>query len=120
MPSARIGIKCQGSIELIQVRDVLSVVAEGNHSVVQYRTGSSRLRAPLSALARKLGPYGLVRIRRSTLVNRIWIEAVRSLGAGKYAVRLQGGSQFTVTPAYRENLKLVADVWIGNDAFLSE
>jgi DNA-binding LytR/AlgR family response regulator len=119
MQPAEIGIKCQGTILLVKVQDVLSVVAEGNHAIVQFESGSSRLRESLSAIAKKLEPYGLIRIRRSALVNRLWIEGVSSLGAGKYVVRLKGGKEFAVTSAYRENLKRLADVWIGNDAFLS-
>jgi DNA-binding LytR/AlgR family response regulator len=119
MQSAEIGIKCQGTILLVKVQDVLSVVAEGNCTIVQFEAGSSRLRESLSEIAKKLEPYGLIRICRSALVNRSWIEGVSSAGAGKYVVRLKDGKEFTVTSAYRENLKLLADVWIGNDAFLS-
>lgn len=116
--AAEIGIKCQGTILLVRVEDVLSVVAEGNYTIVQFESGCSRLRESLSAIARKLEPYGLIRIHRSALVNRSWIEAVTSLGAGKYVVRLKDGKEFPVTSAYRENLKRLADVWIGNEAFL--
>lgn len=61
-------------------------------------------------MAEKLKPYGFLRIHRSVLVNRSWVEKIRPDPTGEFVLRVKGGREFTVTRTYKNNLKLPAEV----------
>ncbi len=115
--AARIAIKDRGRILFINPADVLAIVAQGNYVLLQLESGSYCLRGPISAMAVKLGPYGFVRIHRSVLVNRAWVEEVRPDFAGEQVLRLKSGKEFTVSRTYRKNLRSLAELWLGKESF---
>jgi DNA-binding LytR/AlgR family response regulator len=115
--SARIAIKHQGRILFVNPNDVLAVVAQGNYVLLQRESGSYCLRGSISAMAGKLACFGFVRLHRSVVVNRLWVEEIRPHLGGECLVRLKGGKEFTVSRTWRKNLGLLAELWLGNDAF---
>ena len=115
----KIAIKSNGRILFIDPRDVAVVEAEGNYVLLQRDTGSNLLRESISAIAEKLEPYGFVRIHRSVLVNASFVQDVCPSSTGKYQLRLKGGREYTVTRAYKKNLKCLAAFWIGTGTFLN-
>lgn len=94
---------------------MLAVVAQGNYVVLERQSGSFCLRESISTMAERLEPYGFVRIHRSALVNRSWVEEIGPRLTGECRVRLRGGKEFTVTRTYRQNLKALAELWLSND-----
>ncbi|MHB8485202.1 MAG: LytR/AlgR family response regulator transcription factor [Candidatus Acidiferrales bacterium] len=110
--TARIAIKNKGRILFINPSDVLTVVAQGNYVLLQREADSHRLRESISAMAEKLEPYGFVRIHRSALVNRSWVEEIRPYLAGGHLLRLRGGKELTVMRSYKKNLESLADLWL--------
>jgi two-component system, LytTR family, response regulator len=114
--SSRIAIKDKGTILFIDPNDVVAVVAQGNYVLLQCESGSYCLRESISVIAAKLGPYGFVRIHRSALVNRFWVEEVDPYFAGECLLRTRGGRRFRVTSTYKKNLKSLADLWLSNAA----
>jgi DNA-binding LytR/AlgR family response regulator len=118
--SARIAIKAKGRILFIDPSDVAAVHAEGNYVLLQRQTGSYLLRESISDMAEKLKPYGFVRIHRSVLVNRSFVEEIQPWPTGEYGLRIKGGKEYTVTRTYKKNLKSLAEFWIGTDTFLGE
>jgi DNA-binding LytR/AlgR family response regulator len=117
MQTARLAIRDKRRILFVDPSDVLVAVAQGNYVLLHRESDSYRLREPISAMAEKLKPYGFVRIHRSALVNRSWVEEIRQYPPGRYLLRLRGGKEFTVARTYKKNLKSLAELWIGNDAF---
>jgi two-component system LytT family response regulator len=113
----RIAIKNKGRILLINPGDVITVEAQRNYVLLQRESDSYLLRDSISAMAEKLEPYGFVRIHRSVLVNRSWVEEIRPNLTGEYWLRLTGGREITVTRTYKQNLKLLAELWLCNDGF---
>lgn len=116
--SSRIAINKKGRILFLNPTDVLTVVGQGNYVLLQCDSALYRLRESMSAMAEKLEPYGFVRIHRSVLVNKSWVEEIRPYMPGLYLLRLQGGKEFTVTRTYKRNLKSLAELWLGNDTFV--
>jgi two-component system LytT family response regulator len=114
----RIAIRNQGRILLINPGDVVAVVAQGNYVLLQRESGSYCLRESIAEVADKLEPYGFVRIHRSALVNRFWVEEIGPHLPGKPFVRLRNGKKFTVSRTYKRNLKSLAELWIGTDTLL--
>lgn len=113
----RIAISNKGRILFVDLSEVFSVAAQGNYVLLECRGGSCRQRGPISALAEKLEPYGFVRIHRSVVVNRRWVEEVLPSRTGEHVLRLKGGKEFTVTRMYKKNLRALAELWLGSDTF---
>ncbi|MFZ0284271.1 MAG: LytTR family DNA-binding domain-containing protein [Terriglobales bacterium] len=118
--SIKIAIKANGKIVFIDPADLVAVEAEGNYVSLQYRSDSYSLRESISLMAEILKPFGFIRIHRSVLVNRSFVEQIQSRPAGAYGLRTMGGKEYTVTRTYKNNLKSLAAAWIGTDIFLDE
>jgi two-component system, LytTR family, response regulator len=117
---SKIAIKTDGRILFIDPHDLVMARAEGNYVLLQRETGSYLLRESISIIAEKLKPYGFVRIHRSLLVNASFVQEIRPCSTGEYALRVRGGKEYTVTRTYKNNLKSLAQFWIGTGTFLAD
>jgi DNA-binding LytR/AlgR family response regulator len=117
--SLRLAIKVRGKILFIHLGDVVSVQAKGNCVSLQQSASSYLLRESISAVAEKLETHGFIPIHRSVLVNTSFVEEIRPLSSGNYGLRVQGGKEYTVTRTYKNNLKCLAEFWMGTSAFFS-
>lgn len=113
----RVAIKVGGKILFINLCDVVSVQAKGKCVCLQGSACSYLLRESISVLAEALEAHGFIRIHRSMLVNTLLVEEIRPLSTGEYRLRVEGGSEYTVSRTYRKNLSSLADFWIGTGAF---
>lgn len=120
LQSLRVAIKVRGKIFFIHLGDVVSVQAQGNYVLLQRSTSSYLLRDSISAVEEKLGPYGLIRIHRSVLVNAAFVEGIRPYSTGEYGLQIKGGKEYMVTRTYKKNLKFLAKFWIGTGGFFSD
>jgi two-component system LytT family response regulator len=118
--SVRIAIKAGKKILLIETEDVIAVEAKGNCVLLRLASGSHMLRESVAAMEEKLTPHGFVRIHRSVLMNAAWVEEIRPRPAGEYVLRVNGGNEYTVTRSYKKNLRLLAQLWIGNSSSVTE
>jgi two-component system LytT family response regulator len=114
--SIRFAIKANGRILFINPSEVVAVMAEGNYVLLQQESGSYLLRESISAVAEKLEPFGFVRIHRSVLVNALFVEEIKPYSTGEYGLVVKGGKEYTVTRTYKQNLKALAEFWIGSGA----
>jgi DNA-binding LytR/AlgR family response regulator len=117
---ARIAIKTNGRILLIDPAEILVAEAQGNYVLLQQSRGSHMLRGKISILAAKLEAYGLIRIHRSVLVNADHVEGIEPLVTGEYLLRMKGGKEYKVTRTYKQNLHLLAATWIGAGSFFED
>jgi two-component system LytT family response regulator len=69
----------------------------------------------LSSMAEKLKPYGFIRIHRSVVVNISAVEEVQPLPTGEYRLRVKGGEEYLVTRTYNDNLRDLAQLWVGSE-----
>ena len=115
--SPRIAIKVKGRILFIDPSDVVAVRAQGNYVLLQRGTNSYLLRDSISVVAEKLEPYGFIRIHRSVLVNAQFVEVIKPYSTGEYGLQVKGGKEYTVTRTYKNNLKSLANFWIGTGGF---
>ena len=119
-PSPRVAIKVKGKILFINLSNVVAVQAEGNYVSLQRNGSSYLLRESISAVAEKLESRGFIRIHRSILVNTSFVEEIRPYSTGEYGLRVKGGKEYTVTRTYKQNLKSLAEFWIGTGAFFPD
>ncbi len=118
--SPRMAIKVKGRILFINLGDVVTVLAQGNYVSLQRNGCSHVLRESISVMAERLDPYGFIRISRSVLVNTSFVEDIRPSSRGEYGLRIQGGTEYTVTRTYKKNLKSLAEFWIGAGPFFPD
>jgi two-component system, LytTR family, response regulator len=117
--SSRIGIKDKGRIVFIDVSDIISVEANGNYVLLKQNVGSYLLRETMAEISEKLAPQGFIRIHRSVLINGAHVESIQPGVGSEYILRTKTGKEFHVTRTYRANLKDLAQLWSGAEAFFS-
>ena len=111
----RIAFKAKGSILLLDLADILAVQAEGNYVSLQHRPNPYLVHESLSSIAEKLKPYGFIRIHRSVVVNISAVEEIQPLPTGECRLRVKGGKEYLVTRKYKDNLRDLAQLWVGSE-----
>jgi DNA-binding LytR/AlgR family response regulator len=112
--SPRMAFKLNGRICFVQLGDALAVEAKGNSVLIRKEANSYSLRGSISAVERQLEPYGFIRIHRSVLVNKSFVQEIWARPTGEYGLQMKGGQEYTVTRTYKPNLKSIAELWIGS------
>ncbi len=111
----RIAFKAKGRILFLDLAEIVAVQAEGNYVSLRHRPNAYLLRESLSSMAEKLKPYGFIRIHRSVVVNISAVEEIQPLPTGEYRLRVRGGKEYLVTHTYKDNLRDLAQVWVGSE-----
>jgi DNA-binding LytR/AlgR family response regulator len=111
----RIAFKAKGRILFLDLAEIVAVEAEGNYVSLQHRPNPYLLRECLSSMAEKLKPYGFIRIHRSVVVNISAVEEIQPLPTGEYRLRVKGGKEYLVTRTYKDNLRDLAQLWVGSE-----
>lgn len=112
-PQTRIAVRAEKKFLFIDVAEIMAIEACGNYVILRRKYERHILRQSISILAEKLEGLGFVRIHRSLIVNSLFAKEVQALPSGDYLLQLEGGSQYTVTRTYRNNLRLLAGLWLG-------
>jgi two-component system LytT family response regulator len=113
--AARIAFKTKGRILFLDLAEIVAVQAEGNYVSLRHRPNPYLLRESLSSMAEKLRPYGFIRIHRSVVVNTSAVEEIQPLPTGEYRLRVKGGKEYLVTRTYKDNLRDLAQLWVGSE-----
>jgi DNA-binding LytR/AlgR family response regulator len=111
----RIAFKAKGRILFLDLAEIVAVQAEGNYVSLRHQPNPYLLRESLSSMAEKLKPYGFIRIHRSVVVNISAVEEIQPLPTGEYRLRVKGGEQYLVTRTYKDNLRDLAQLWVGSE-----
>jgi LytTr DNA-binding domain len=112
--SPRIAFKVKGRIIFRDVAEIVAVHAAGSYVSLQHRPNPFLLRESLSSIAEKLKPYGFIRIHRSVIVNTLVVEEIQPLQTGEYRLRVKGGKEYMVARRYKDNLRHLAQLWLGS------
>jgi two-component system LytT family response regulator len=111
----RIAFKAKGRILFLDLAEIVAVQAEGNYVSLRHRPNPYLLHESLSSMAEKLKPYGFIRIHRSVVVNISAVEEIQPLPTGEYRLRVKGGKEYLVTRTYKDNLRDLAQLWVGSE-----
>lgn len=101
----------------MNLAEVVAVHAAGSYISLDHRPSPYLLRESLGSVEEKLKPYGFIRIHRSVIVNTLAVEEIQALETGEYSLRVKGGKEYTVTRKYKDNLKHMAQLWLGSQHF---
>jgi DNA-binding LytR/AlgR family response regulator len=111
----RIAFKAHGRILFLDLSEIVAVQAEGNYVLLRHQPNPYLLRESLSSMAEMLQPYGFIRIHRSVVVNISAVEEIQPLPSGEYRLRVKGGKDYLVTRTYKDNLRDLAQLWVGSE-----
>lgn len=102
---ARLAIRSEGRVRLLDVDEVDHIVAAGNY--VEIHTGAQRhlLRETMTSLESRLDPQRFVRISRAAIVSIARIREVQPLFNGDFVVLLGNGAQINGSRRYRAALE---------------
>lgn len=103
-PRTHLAVRQRDGLKLLRIEDIISLVAEQKYTTVRHTGGEDLVDDSLRTLETEFGDR-LLRIHRSALVNRDWIEAVERTAEGGHQVRLRGVAE--PMPVSR---RLVADL----------
>lgn len=110
---ARIAIKAKDRVFFVDPHELIVAKAEGNYVALVHKSGTYLVRETMANTEQKLTPFGFVRIHRSILVNTTVVKDMRRDSTGTYVLRTADGSEHPVGRAYRGNLKMIAQSWLG-------
>ena len=88
----QLAVRQRDGIKLLRLEDVISLVAEQKYTTVKHTGGEDLIDDSLRQLEAEFGDRFL-RIHRSALVNRDFIEAVERTEEGHHLIRLRGVSE---------------------------
>lgn len=114
----RIAFKAKGRIMFLDLAEIVAVQAEGNYVSLRHQPNPYLLHESLSSMEEKLKPYGFIRIHRSVVVNISAVEEIQPLPTGEYRLRVKGGKEYVVTRTYKNNLRDLAQLWVGSERLL--
>jgi two-component system, LytTR family, response regulator len=101
----RIMVRSGGRVMFVKVEEIDWVEAAGDYVSIHSGKKSWLLRETISALEKRLTPYGFARIHRSTIVQLRRVSELRTLDNGEYLVLLADGTQLRLSRNYRQALE---------------
>ena len=66
-------------------------------------------------MAEKLKPYGFIRIHRSVVVNTSVVGGDPTFADRRVQVACKGWEQYLVMRTYKDNLRDLAQLWVGSE-----
>ena len=100
----RLVVKSGGRIVFLRVDEIDWVEAADNYARIHAGRESHLIRETLQSLEGRLNPEQFLRIHRSTLVNLDRIRELQPIFHGDYVVKLNDGTELTLSRSYREKL----------------
>lgn len=101
----RIAVPDGPRLRLVEVDDIVQLLAQGNYVELVLPGRSLLLREPLSSLVARLDPARFVRVHRSRAVRIDMVEQVEPGRGGCYVLRLKDGSRLLSGRQYRDALR---------------
>ena len=104
---ARLAIRSEGRVRLLDVVDVDRVLAAGNYVEVHAGAKPHLLRETMTSLESRLDPRRFVRVSRAAIVSIAQIREVQPLFNGDFVVLLKNGAQVNGSRRYRAALDVL-------------
>lgn len=101
---ARLAIRSDGRVRLIDIADVDQIVAAGNYVEIHTGGRSHLMRETMASLEARLDPQRFVRVSRAAIVSLDRIREVQPLFNGDFVVLLRNGAQVNGSRRYRAAL----------------
>jgi two-component system LytT family response regulator len=104
---ARLAIRSEGRVRLLDIADVDRIVAAGNYVEIHAGAKPHLLRETMTSLEARLDPQRFVRVSRAAIVSIAQIREVQPLFNGDFVVLLKNGAQVNGSRRYRAALDVL-------------
>lgn len=104
---ARLAIRSQGRVRLLDIVEVDRAVAAGNYVEVHAGAKKHLLRETMTSLEGRLDPKRFIRVSRAAIVSIAQIREVQPLFNGDFVVLLKNGAQVNGSRRYRAALDML-------------
>jgi two-component system, LytTR family, response regulator len=101
----RIPVESRGQIRVVPVARIDYITASGPYAELHVGERTFAVREKMQTLEEKLDPAIFMRIHRSAIVRLDRIDTLLHAAGGDYAVRLQDGTELSVSRSRREELE---------------
>ena len=102
--NARLVIRSNGHVHLLQATDIYWVEAEGDYVSVHTPKKSHLVRETMKSMEQRLQNQGFQRVHRSSIVNLNYVQELISLDNGDYQIILRDNSCVKLSRNYRDIL----------------
>jgi two-component system, LytTR family, response regulator len=100
----RIAVKSNGKICFIELHTVQYICADGNYLRIYTSQEVFVTRKKISDMVITLAGTDLIRVHRSTIVNRSHIKEMRPWPTGEYVILMKCGKELTLSRGFRNVL----------------
>lgn len=100
-----------GDFHPVRVSDIQRIEAERDYVRLHTADHTFLLRETLSNMETRLSPEEFIRVRRSELVRRDCIQAIRKAGYGDFRLRLSSGQELRVGTTFVKQIRTVISGW---------
>ncbi|RDY59760.1 LytR/AlgR family response regulator transcription factor [Flagellimonas nanhaiensis] len=97
-------IKKNGRLLRISTEDVIFLKSEGNYLELHTDSAKHLYRATISAMEKELSAGEFLRVHRSLILSKRYIQSCRYMGNSYYKIRLKTGLEFTSGRSYKANI----------------
>lgn len=104
---ARLAIRSEGRVRLLDIADVDRIVAAGNYVEIHAGAKQHLLRETMTSLEARLDPQRFIRVSRAAIVSIAQIREVQPLFNGDFVLLLRNGAQVNGSRRYRAALDVL-------------
>lgn len=101
-----LAIKDVGETSLVPTKEIVCIDAAGDYMCVHTHADTHILRKTMKELEALLDPKMFIRIHRSTIVNKAFIDKFGNHVNGEYYLILTSGKEMKVSRSYKDKVKL--------------
>jgi len=101
----RIPVKTEVKIVLVPANEVIFIEADKNYAVINLKDKSYRMRATLNELGERLNPDLFIRVHKSYIVNKSFVQEFEPTFNQEYIVKLVTNKKIPTGKVYKENVK---------------
>jgi|SRR6185312_6800598 len=100
-PLRRLAVRSNGRISFVELVEIRYIEADGNYLRIFTAQEELVTREKISDMESTLAGTDLVRVHRSTIVNRRHIKELRPWPTGEYVIVMIGGKELTLSRGYK-------------------
>lgn len=100
----RIPVKTEDKIVLVPVNEILFIEADKNYAVINLEDKTYRMRKTLNDLGEKLNSDVFIRVHRSYIINKNFVQELEPTFNQEYIIKLNTGKKIPTGKVYKENV----------------
>jgi len=100
----RIPVKTEDKIVLVLVNEILFIEADKNYAVINLKDKTYRMRKTLNDLGEKLNPDLFIRVHRSYIINKTFVQELEPTFNQEYIIKLNTGKKIPTGSAFKQNV----------------